>query len=640
MLKFVFAVVLGCLLFASLSAEAKVVEGKAKLSSSDTEAYITKFSFSPDTKGSIVGTFEAQKRSYWDSRPHDLSMCIISESKYDKYREFLTMGSLCKNRVKLCNVVSSINHSEEDASTIIINVDVSVREASHYWYVLLTDCYLEEYDAHPPKMNYHLALYNGESHLPADEDGMLTTHWFMLMGLLVFGAYFIFLLTKQYRSSGGSLHLSVIFLGTAYLFQLGSIAFEYMHLQAFDQDGMGLRWRHSWLPADFLSEVAQGISELIVHFVLLSIAFGWTLLPGVNVFNFFSETGGKGKNSKGHGQADGRGAYARAQQQQAPAPVQMQQMQQQQPQQPQQQQQYFNQAAAPPQPYINHFTGPNGSQLQSRFSGAPATPANPANAYVSSPTNAQPSPMLGAQMGYANQAPVAVAGVNQPQAGGNMQTIYTNEGGFNNSNHGFDFSNDNEKDKSLSPIKSTMMVKLAFYMPCLDGIFAALRTPHSTISVFIFVSMLIVQFTLEVLGRGYEDDFNQFHDHEHWPGYTLMGLRVLYFGIFFLACGVSINYASLHKPRVVPVYNILRVVGSVWFLAFPVLVGLAVALPTYHRHGLITGGALTLQSFAICVFTYLFLNVDSDFYKASSISQMGTIFGGLNAGSKLKLAMD
>ena len=26
----------------------------------------------------------------------------------------------------------------------------------------------------------------------------------------------------------------------------------------------------------------------------------------------------------------------------------------------------------------------------------------------------------------------------------------------------------------------------------------------------------------ECSGRGFEDDFNQFHDHEHWPGYTLM----------------------------------------------------------------------------------------------------------------------
>eukprot|EP00968_Pinguiococcus_pyrenoidosus_P026292 scaffold7067_cov245-Pinguiococcus_pyrenoidosus.AAC.5 len=28
------------------------------------------------------------------------------------------------------------------------------------------------------------------------------------------------------------------------------------------------------------------------------------------------------------------------------------------------------------------------------------------------------------------------------------------------------------------------------------------------------------------MGRGYEDDFNSFHDHDHWPGFAIMAMRI------------------------------------------------------------------------------------------------------------------
>ena len=32
---------------------------------------------------------------------------------------------------------------------------------AHYWFGMLMDCYLEEYDAHPPPMKYSLLFMNG-----------------------------------------------------------------------------------------------------------------------------------------------------------------------------------------------------------------------------------------------------------------------------------------------------------------------------------------------------------------------------------------------------------------------------------------------------------------------------------------------
>ena len=40
------------------------------------------------------------------------------------------------------------------------------------------------------------------------------------------------------------------------------------------------------------------------------------------------------------------------------------------------------------------------------------------------------------------------------------------------------------------------------------------------------ITLALVQLSLEMAGRRYADDFASFHDHEHWPGYALVALRV------------------------------------------------------------------------------------------------------------------
>ena len=45
----------------------------------------------------------------------------------------------------------------------------------------------------------------------------------------------------------------------------------------FQQDGKGLRFRHTWFAADFFSEIMQQISELMITVVLLGLSAGWTL---------------------------------------------------------------------------------------------------------------------------------------------------------------------------------------------------------------------------------------------------------------------------------------------------------------------------------------------------------------------------
>ena len=57
----------------------------------------------------------------------------------------------------------------------------------------------------------------------------------------------------------------------------------------------------------------------------------------------------------------------------------------------------------------------------------------------------------------------------------------------------------------------------------LAGVLSSLRTPSALLkkvtpaSIFI-VFICIFQISLEVMGRGYDEDFSSFHDHEHMPG--------------------------------------------------------------------------------------------------------------------------
>lgn len=249
----------------------------------------------------------------------------------------------------------------------------------------------------------------------------------------------------------GQSHMIVMLLGMAILLQLFSEFCELSHLSRYSKDGKGLRWRYSWFPGDFLAEVFQQMSELIISFVLISLGFGWTLID-------VSETESIGL---------GTSIYQLRK-------------------------------------FISKFT-------------------------------------------------------------------------------------------TLSP------------------------------ATLFAVAQAIIQVVLEMLGRKYDDDFNQFHDHEHWPGYTLMLLRIVLCVVFNTAilklCGVSQDTSLkgfLFK---------LQIAGSIWYLAFPLAVFVSALLPAYKRHSLVTMAAILVQSFALVSLVFLFF-YEGEYFKISSLSKMGGVFGG------------
>ena len=79
---------LTCTVFALLFAPVggKLVDGRVKLSSQDTEMYVTKFSFSPGVHSTINGTFHTDEREYFDNHPHSLMLCLYDDVAWPKFQ--------------------------------------------------------------------------------------------------------------------------------------------------------------------------------------------------------------------------------------------------------------------------------------------------------------------------------------------------------------------------------------------------------------------------------------------------------------------------------------------------------------------------------------------------------------------------
>jgi len=454
-------------------AAAKLVQGELSLSSFITDQYISKFSFSEAQDGHIRGNFtvvDTKRGSYYDKRPHDLRVLLFDDEAWPRYYDAAFtkqgLGSLCIERMRMASFQLYISptgaqHWGEPFFSMDIPANKKTKR-SHFWYAVLSDCYLEEYDAHPPPLHYNITFLNGGSHLPADETGLPTVYFVVLLGTLAFGGFVTNLLRQQYKVVG-QVHLIVLLLAGAVVAQTWSHTCELLHLIVYISNGKGLRWRHTFFALDFVAQVSLGMSELLVEFLLITLAFGWTLI-------------------------DRQGG------------------------------------------------------------------------------NATQDPILG-RLGLALSTGSAWA------------------------------------------------TRLSFI-----GTVAA------------------VQVSLAVLGRRFEDDFNQYHDFEHWPGMCLMLLRTALFGLFLVGGLHTLKQSTQDTLR--HFVQKLLALGSVWFLAMPALVFSTSSLAPYNRHPVVSGGTIVLQSLALGLVSLLFVQ-NSSYLKMSTLANMGTIFSAnTNAIKRFKVAVD
>ena len=159
------------LLFVLAPATAKTVAGTVTLSSQVTEEFMAKFSFSPNLASTISGTFHTDLVDYFDGHPHDMALCLYDEKKWAEFQQALKKGSLCAERRQMASWSTKIMPTlQDDKARHEFSFRSSLKptdsSSAHYWFAVLMDCYLEEYDAHPPLMHYELRFLNGRSHLP------------------------------------------------------------------------------------------------------------------------------------------------------------------------------------------------------------------------------------------------------------------------------------------------------------------------------------------------------------------------------------------------------------------------------------------------------------------------------------------
>jgi hypothetical protein len=282
------APMLALLLVGSLIAHAtaKTSSGSVTLSSAVTEKFVSKFSGSASEVIKVSGIFHTDTVDYFDGHPHDMTLCLYKEQKWDAFQQALKKGSLCTERrqmashsIKIHPALSPAQQARHEFS-FQATLLPSDGFTAHYWFAVLMDCYLEEYDAHPPPMHYELKFLNGRSHLPADQDGMATVHGVLCVGMTAYGLfYFGRSILQMYQK--GQVHLLILLFAAAYTMQTGGAFFEWLHLWHYRRDGAAAanataeHWKGSLF--DLVSGLLQCASELTISLVLIALAFGWTL---------------------------------------------------------------------------------------------------------------------------------------------------------------------------------------------------------------------------------------------------------------------------------------------------------------------------------------------------------------------------
>mmetsp|Transcript_762 Transcript_762/g.2963 ORF Transcript_762/g.2963 Transcript_762/m.2963 type:complete len:623 (-) Transcript_762:202-2070(-) len=591
---------------------AKVEQGTLKIDSVTTEQLIGKFGVAESGDVQLKLT---TSRDGWERGRHELHVLFFHDDNYRKWEKAIQAGSLCRDRNKMADIehkvdlphelathhghgweyfvdpetgksyrvsldtgesewnsphnatrmreegpVNRITHRETVFSTKLEHTypirgrnskGERVLKAAH-WYVVVSDCALEFYEAHPPPMHYELTMFNGGSHLPSDLNGMGVLYFFLLLAMVLGAGPAFASASNQYRRLG-RVHALVALLFAAYAAQTMSFFLELWHLSVFARDGKGLQWRYTFLAADFAAEVSQGFSEFIVAALLLFLACGWTTVSfgsvGARLLNSLESGGAEVSEEPTRAAAGNRASSARRAGKD------------------------FKEGVVAVVKTALHLDEDN-PEVKRR---------------VASVTRAL-------------QQPARLVGVASTGAA-------------------------RVSDFAGATISSSTIAGVA------KGVDAG--------GAFLFAFAFATAY-LEMASRRFTDDFSAFHDHEHWPGYCLVALRLCLLVLFLVGGRVTIAAAESRDPEAAAFLKKLRQVGGFWLAAFPFLVCTAWCAPAYFRHRYVVGGLALLQTAAILGLAYLCLGSER-FLALSTVAPRSASAAGSVAGTRgiaSKLAVD
>jgi hypothetical protein len=124
---------------------------------------------------------------------------------------------------------------------------------------------------------------------------------------------------------------------------------------------------------------------------------------------------------------------------------------------------------------------------------------------------------------------------------------------------------------------------------------------------------------LAQLGRTFDEDFNSYHQFEHWPGKTLMTMRVL-MGLLFVVTTLQTRTRCKAK-QLRRFYWMLSILGFVWFQSLPALTfACNIFVPYYVRHPIICIGTALIQSSSIILFAWLVTAHSSSYHSFSHLA--------------------
>eukprot|EP00756_Hemistasia_phaeocysticola_P066710 Hpha_TRINITY_DN9441_c0_g1::TRINITY_DN9441_c0_g1_i1::g.139296::m.139296 len=277
--------------------EAKRTSGRFHLSAGDLthgpEYEIAKFSFAVG-KALIKGTVEySSKDINWHTSP---ALYLFSDEKWEDYHS----APACMDKVEHAHTVIQIGQMadgsggsrsridygyghlaknyktnlEQAGNTMIwtFEWEIDHKERTTGWFLIAADCALEQYNTRVAPMSYAVDLYNpGMNHLPADEHWLPTTYAAVVVLMSGYAMYCV-KKSRELIQGQGKLHLVVKLLGLAYTLQLAATGVELLHQWLYSLNGVG------FFVFDFASELMEGLSALVISFVLICLACGWTLV--------------------------------------------------------------------------------------------------------------------------------------------------------------------------------------------------------------------------------------------------------------------------------------------------------------------------------------------------------------------------
>lgn len=258
--------------------EAKFIDGQFQLRSEDPEAFLGKFAFSDSVAGSISGQIKITEvpTTRTTQYPPVLTAALFDDDGWNVYlRE---KYAKCSERLRYATELFPIPVHRHNTTAIseFTHTLTKPRKSrrAHHTYVIVSACNMEFSPNYPPPFDFDITFLNGESHLPADEEGTTTFFTLVLVVLFLALAGFIWGITSI-RKKYQQLHLVSIIVGFSLLLQIGACIAQLIHLYKYIDDGKGYKLRHTWVAVDFLAEMTQLGSELLIAFVLVCIALGW-----------------------------------------------------------------------------------------------------------------------------------------------------------------------------------------------------------------------------------------------------------------------------------------------------------------------------------------------------------------------------